>query len=100
TGSAAALPIWIDVMRAHIDRHGDRANPPAFEAPGNIVFVTLENGVREAFINGTQPQNPMDLRLPGWEPDPPEAAQAADAPDASPVAGAPVPAPAATPVLP
>jgi hypothetical protein len=42
-------------MRAYIDAHGDRKNPPQFEAPGNIVFVTLDSGVTEAFINTKQP---------------------------------------------
>jgi penicillin-binding protein 1A len=55
TGASAALPIWMDVMRAYIDGR-DRKNPPQFEAPGNIVYVTLDSGVTEAFINGTQPQ--------------------------------------------
>ena len=57
TGAQAALPIWIDFMRAYIDARGDRDNPPAFEAPGNIVFATLPNGATEVFINGTQPAN-------------------------------------------
>lgn len=61
TGSTAALPIWIDFMRVYIDTYGDRANPPEFEAPGNIVYVTLDSGVTEAFINGTQPQAAMPL---------------------------------------
>ena len=58
TGSDAALPIWMDVMKAWI---GDRRDPPRFEAPGNIVFVTVgrneagEGGIAEAFIAGTQP---------------------------------------------
>ncbi len=56
TGASAALPIWIEFMRAYIDAHGDRRNPPPFEAPGNIVFVALDSGITEAFINGTQPQ--------------------------------------------
>jgi penicillin-binding protein 1A len=56
TGSSAALPIWIDFMRAYIEAYGDRDNPPEFDAPGNIVFVTLDSGITEAFINGTQPQ--------------------------------------------
>jgi penicillin-binding protein 1A len=56
TGATAALPIWIDFMKAYIDKYGDRNNPPKFEAPGNIAFVTLDSGVTEAFINGTQPQ--------------------------------------------
>ena len=56
TGASAALPIWIDFMRVYIETYGDRDNVPQFEAPGNIVYVTLDSGVTEAFINGTQPQ--------------------------------------------
>jgi penicillin-binding protein 1A len=56
TGATAALPIWIDFMRAYIEARGDRQNPPEFEPPGNIVFLTLDSGITEAFINGTQPQ--------------------------------------------
>jgi penicillin-binding protein 1A len=56
TGASAALPIWMDFMRAYIDERADRAQPPVFDAPGNIVFVTLDSGIAEAFINGTQPQ--------------------------------------------
>ena len=56
TGAQAALPIWMDFMKVFIDTRADRTNPPQFEAPGNIVFVTLDNGIQEAFINGTQPQ--------------------------------------------
>jgi penicillin-binding protein 1A len=55
TGASAALPIWMDVMRSYLSRRADRENPPAIEAPGNIVFVTMPNGQTEAFINGTQP---------------------------------------------
>src|SRR6266850_50033 len=56
TGAVAALPIWMDFMKAFIDTRADRKNVPQFEAPGNIVFVTLDNGIQEAFISGTQPQ--------------------------------------------
>jgi penicillin-binding protein 1A len=56
TGATAALPIWIDFMRSYIESRGDRDMPPEFEAPGNIAFVTLDSGITEAFINGTQPQ--------------------------------------------
>jgi penicillin-binding protein 1A len=56
TGASAALPIWTEFMKTYIDTRGDRKAPPEFEAPGNIVFVTLDSGVTEAFINGTQPQ--------------------------------------------
>jgi penicillin-binding protein 1A len=52
TGSEVALPIWMEVMKAWI---GDRKEPPTFQAPGNIVFVTTEAGVPEAFISGTEP---------------------------------------------
>jgi penicillin-binding protein 1A len=55
-GARAALPIWMDFMKAYIDKNGDRKNPPQFEAPSNVVFVTLDNGVEAAFIAGTQPQ--------------------------------------------
>jgi penicillin-binding protein 1A len=64
TGSEAALPIWIDIMKAWI---GDRKEPPKFDPPGNIVFVAVDKGsgqateaaapgaISEAFIAGTQP---------------------------------------------
>jgi penicillin-binding protein 1A len=67
TGAAAALPIWMDVMKAYIDLRCDRANPPTFEAPGNIVFMTVDratgapvpegtpDAITEAYIAGTQP---------------------------------------------
>jgi len=66
TGTTAALPIWIDIMRAYLDGR-DRENPPQFEAPGNIVFVPVDRhsgqpvdegtpqAITEAFISGTQP---------------------------------------------
>ena len=68
TGSATALPVWIDIMKAWI---GDRTARPAFEPPANIVFawVDRETGepvfegapgaILEAFISGTQPGNPF-----------------------------------------
>ncbi len=56
TGAVAALPIWMDFMKVYIDKRADRKNVPQFEPPGNIVMVTLDSGVTEAFINGTQPQ--------------------------------------------
>ena len=39
TGAEAALPIWIDIMKTWI---GDRKDPPTFEPPGNIVFVSVD----------------------------------------------------------
>jgi len=67
-GSYAALPMWMEFMKAYIDgRRAAKAEPPTFEAPGNIVFLTVEKGtgsvlpmdapggILEAFISGTQP---------------------------------------------
>ena len=67
TGTTAALPMWIDFMKVYIELYGDRANPPKFEPPGNIVFMPVDRAtgepagpdsgavVNEAFISGTQP---------------------------------------------
>lgn len=64
TGSEAALPVWIDIMKAWI---GDRKDAPTFEPPANIVFMTVDRStgnaleagapgaITEAFIAGTQP---------------------------------------------
>ena len=64
TGSDSALPIWIDIMKSWI---GTRKEPPTFEAPGNIVFVSVDRSsgtpalegtpgaITESFIAGTQP---------------------------------------------
>jgi penicillin-binding protein 1A len=64
TGSDSALPIWIEIMKAWI---GSRKEPPVFEPPGNIVFVSVERSsgnpalegtpgaITESFIAGTQP---------------------------------------------
>jgi penicillin-binding protein 1A len=79
TGAAAALPIWMDFMRAYLDKRADRKNPPKFEAPGNIVFVTLDSGATEAFINGTQPQTAAVL-----DPGTPAAVPAANPAEATP----------------
>ncbi len=67
TGAVAALPIWMEVMKAYIDKRCDRKNPPAFAPPGNIVFVTVDRttgapvdpatpgAISESFIVGTEP---------------------------------------------
>ena len=64
TGAEAALPIWMDIMKAWI---GDRTQAPTFDPPGNIVFISVDKGsgdpvvtgtpgaISEAFIAGTQP---------------------------------------------
>ncbi len=66
TGTTAALPIWIEIMKAYLEGR-DRGQPPAFEPPGNIVFVPVDRhtgqpveagtpqAITEAFITGTQP---------------------------------------------
>jgi penicillin-binding protein 1A len=70
TGASAALPIWTEFIKTYIDKRGDRKAPPEFEAPGNIVFVTLDSGVTEAFINGTQPQPGVAVVAPAPTPNP------------------------------
>jgi penicillin-binding protein 1A len=80
TGGTAALPIWTDVMRAYLEQRPDRDEPPAFDPPGNIIFVTLDSGFREAFISGTQPQEGFPfptLPPPGDTPAPADAAAVA-----------------------
>jgi len=55
TGTVAALPIWIDIMRTWVDRRRDElAEPPDFSRPGNIVVVDTEYGP-EVYIAGTEP---------------------------------------------
>ncbi len=64
-GAYAALPMWMEFMRAYIDGRSDKDDPPEFEAPGNIIFLNVDNAsggpsetpgsIREAFISGTQP---------------------------------------------
>jgi len=67
TGTTAALPMWIDFMKSYLDLYADRAHPPTFDPPGNIVFMTVDRdtgqpsldgggrAITEAFISGTQP---------------------------------------------
>ena len=66
TGAHAALPIWMDFMKAYIaGRKGDGA--PEFLPPGNIVFLAVDrstgtptaeatSAINEAFISGTEPR--------------------------------------------
>ena len=72
-GSLAALPVWMDFMKAYIDGRPDKDDPPTFDAPANIVFLSVDAStgavlpssnagevagvarVNEAFIAGTQP---------------------------------------------
>jgi penicillin-binding protein 1A len=64
SGANAALPIWIDIMKAWI---GDRKEAPEFPVPANVVFLPVDKAsglpvdgatpgaLKEAFISGTQP---------------------------------------------
>jgi penicillin-binding protein 1A len=66
-GSFTALPIWMDFMKAYIAGRPDKDTPPDFQAPGNIVFLTVDKStggtaapqspgtITETFIAGTQP---------------------------------------------
>jgi penicillin-binding protein 1A len=74
TGAQAALPIWMDTMKAYIARRG-REEMPSFAAPGNIVFVSVDKstgaptadaatGISEAYIAGTQPEGAGEAAQP------------------------------------
>jgi penicillin-binding protein 1A len=65
TGAQAALPIWMDFMKAYIAARG-REHVPTFAPPGNIVFLAVDkstgapsgdatSAINEAFISGTEP---------------------------------------------
>lgn len=64
TGAAAALPIWMDVMRFVISQRRNAASPPAFEVPAGVEFARLPDGTLEAFLAGTVPEG-----LPVVDPD-------------------------------
>ncbi|MEQ1896135.1 MAG: PBP1A family penicillin-binding protein [Vicinamibacterales bacterium] len=67
TGAAAALPIWMDVMRFVIEHRRDGANPPRFEIPAGVDFATLPSGDIEAFLAGTVPEGLPLVPPPGPE---------------------------------
>jgi len=98
TGATAALPIWMDVVRTYIEVYGDRDAVPTFDAPGNIVFVPLQSGELEAFINGTQPLTPFDLPEPGAYGGP-EDGLSPGTPASAPAADTPLPGPGEPQVL-
>ena len=55
TGTEAALPVWMDIMKSWIDRRrAELKTPPTFSRPGNIVIAPTEHGP-EWFIAGTEP---------------------------------------------
>ncbi len=71
TGAVAALPIWMDFMKAYV---ATRTDPPSFVAPENIVFLPVDRAtgavvpsqtpgaITETFIAGTQPGG-IDVEL-------------------------------------
>jgi penicillin-binding protein 1A len=75
-GSLAALPMWMEFMKAYIESRPDKEHPPEFEAPGNIVFLSVDKGtgavtapdapgaITQAFISGTQPGATSFAQLP------------------------------------
>ena len=54
TGTAAALPIWKDIMQHWTDRRRKAGATPAFDRPSNVVVVSTPRGP-ESFIVGTEP---------------------------------------------
>lgn len=55
TGTAAALPIWVDIMKPWVERRrAELPEPPSFERPNNVIMVMTSKGL-EAFIAGTEP---------------------------------------------
>jgi penicillin-binding protein 1A len=66
-GSLAALPMWMEFIQGYIDGRDDKDDPPDFQAPGNIVFLPVDQktgavvapatpgAINEAFVAGTQP---------------------------------------------
>jgi penicillin-binding protein 1A len=73
-GSKAALPVWMEFMKAYIDGRPDSA--PQFQAPENVVFLPVDQttgialstevpgSIYEAFISGTQPGATSSNRTP------------------------------------
>ena len=61
TGAHAALPIWVDVMKAWIgERKTASPDPPIFPKPDNVVVVFGPTGP-EAYIAGTEPGKQLAL---------------------------------------
>jgi penicillin-binding protein 1A len=55
TGTVAALPVWMDIMKSWVARRRADGNPrPEFIRPANIVTVDTPTGP-DVFIAGTEP---------------------------------------------
>jgi penicillin-binding protein 1A len=62
TGAVAALPVWVDIMKAWIaERKAASPDAPAFAKPDNVVVIFGPTGP-EAFIAGTEPGRESDKR--------------------------------------
>jgi membrane carboxypeptidase/penicillin-binding protein len=70
TGSAAALPVWIDVMKVALARH----EPESFDVPAGVAWreVCSDSGMkavkecpnpyREIFVDGQSPTEPCPIQ--------------------------------------
>ena len=67
TGAFAALPIWMEFMKAYIDGRPDKDQRPEFQAPGNIVFLPVDKatgGVTMPTPRGQFPRRSSPARSP------------------------------------
>ena len=62
-GAFAALPIWMEFMKDYIAQHPDKDNPPEFAAPGNIVFLAVDQGNGSVRAGGRARHDPRSLHL-------------------------------------
>jgi len=71
TGAAAALPIWIDFMKAYLESAGEDTRAEEFPVPAGVVFSVIDRfsghrvvpscssdsqPILEAFLDGTEPE--------------------------------------------
>jgi hypothetical protein len=55
TGTTAALPVWIEIMKPWVERRRAMLKaPPEFPRPGNVITIPTLDGP-EVFIIGTEP---------------------------------------------
>ncbi|MGE0392285.1 MAG: penicillin-binding protein 1A [Vicinamibacterales bacterium] len=67
TGAAAALPVWMEIMRFVISQRRDATKPPTFDVPAGVEFAQLPDGSTEAFLAGTVPEG-LPISAPDDEP--------------------------------
>ena len=70
TGAVAALPIWMDFMKAYIDGRPTRSNPPTFEAPAQhrVSVGGSGDGRRSAARHRRRRLRGVHRRHPAWRP--------------------------------